>query len=127
MKPSGKMPSHLDQIRRLPCLLSGGQAEAAHLRFADASYGKEETGLGRKPDDKWCVPLSPILHRLAKNSQHSGNERAFWEQFGVDPLKVAVELWKHKDARITMERVIVAYQPWKPEIKLKIARIMGGK
>lgn len=127
MKPSGKMPSHLDQIRQLPCLLSGGRAEAAHIRYADASHGKTETGVARKPDDKWAVPLSPLLHRLTTESQHAGNERAWWQQFKIDPLKVAELLWKHRDSRLTMERVIIMHQPWEEKIKHRVLQIMRGK
>lgn len=127
VKPSGKSPTHLDQIRRLPCLLSGGPAEAAHIRFADAAYDKPETGAGRKPDDRWCVPLSPLLHRLNKGCQHDSNEREWWAQFGVDPLKVAELLWKHRDSRITMERVIVMNQPWDAAVKVRIAQIMRNE
>jgi len=125
MKASGKSPTHLDLIRQLPCLLSGRPSEAAHVRYADASHGKSETGAGRKPDDRWVVPLCPELHRLNKGCQHDSDERAWWKQFGVDPLAVAKQLWGK--TRIGMERVVIMNQPWDEEAKAKIRAIIKGK
>jgi hypothetical protein len=125
MKPSGKSPTHLDLIRQLPCLLSGRPAEAAHIRYADAKHGKAETGVGRKPDDRWTVPLCPELHRLLKGCQHDSDERAWWQQFGVDPLDVAGRLWGR--SRLNMERVITMRQPWDEKTKAKIRAILKGE
>lgn len=124
MKPSGKNLGHLDLIRRLPCLLSGRTAEAAHIRYADAKHGKPEAGMGHKPEDKWTVPLCPELHRLAKECQHNGNERKWWEQFGVDPLAVALDLYGKPF--IQMERAIIRWQPWAPKIRARVAEILKG-
>ena len=124
----GKSPTHLDNIRMLPCVLSGGPAEACHVRYADAAHGKPDTGAGRRPDDRWTVPMSPMLHRLATESQHGGNERAFWEQFGIDPLALAEKLWEYRHSRITMERVVTMFTPWDQKIKARIMEIMrNGK
>jgi hypothetical protein len=127
IKPSGKAPSHLDNLRRLPCLLSGGPAEAAHIRYADSAHEKPETGAGRKPEDRYCVPLSPLLHRLSTESQHSMNERDWWAQFGVDPLKVAALLWEHRHNPLTMSRIIIMNQPWDQKIRDRIAQIMRNE
>jgi hypothetical protein len=126
VRPSGKSEFHLDMIRALPCILSGRPAEAAHIRYADASHNKPETGAGRKPDDVWCLPLAPELHRLNKGCQHdAGDEKAWWHGFGIDPLAVCQRLWGKN--RIQMERVIIMHQPWDPAIKAKIAEILRGK
>ena len=125
MKPSGKSPTHLDLIRQLPCLLSGRPAEAAHVRYADAKYNKTESGVARKPDDKWCVPLCPELHRLNKGCQHDSDERAWWKQFGVDPLQVASLLWGK--SRFNMERVITMHQPWDEKYKTRVRQILKGE
>lgn len=126
LKPSGKSNPHLDMIRSLPCLLSGRPAEAAHIRYPDPAYDKPETGAGRKPDDRWTVPLAPELHRLNKGCQHdAGDERSWWLGFGIDPLAVAQKLWGK--SRIQAERIIILNQPWKPEIRAKIAEILRGK
>lgn len=125
---AGSSPTYLDLIRQLPCILSGRPAEAAHIRYADAKHGKPDTGAARKPDDRWCLPLAPELHRMNKGCQHdTGDERAWWAQFGIDPLEVCSRLWGK--SRIQMERVIIMAQPWDPAIKAKVLAILknGGK
>lgn len=87
---------HLAFIRTLPCVVSGVHVnvEAAHIRYSDAAWGKINPGHSAKPDDKWTIPLCAELHRLDPiNSQHSMNERAFWERNGIDPLPIARALW----------------------------------
>jgi hypothetical protein len=94
-RPRVNAASHLLWIRTLPCLATGQSAhvEAAHVRFPSARYGKRETGMSEKPDDRWTVPLCADKHRLATDAQHAGNERAFWKRIGIDPLAVALALW----------------------------------
>jgi hypothetical protein len=48
--------------------------------------------LGRKASDEFTVPLCRSHHRAV---HHAGNEQAWWQTAGVDPLKVARKLWKH--------------------------------
>lgn len=124
MKPSRKAPGHLDDIRQLPCILSGRPAEAAHIRYGDPKHNKPPTGMGQKPHDKYTVPLAPELHRLLKGCQHDSDERAWWEQFGVDPVEVALALYG--TPRIIMERTVLRFRPWSPTIKAKIAAILKG-
>ncbi len=91
-KPREKLEGHLDFIRGLPCLVTGSRpVEAAHIRYPDMRFGKRPTGMGEKPDDQWVVPLSPTMHR----EQHAfGDELAWWQSKGIDPLIVALALWK---------------------------------
>lgn len=94
---------HLAFIRELPCLITGRQpVEAAHISFASAAYGKRERGKSEKADDCWTVPLCPEKHR----EQHEGNEIAFWSRHGIDPLQVALSLFKctgdHEMARVIL-------------------------
>jgi hypothetical protein len=86
---------HLAYIRTLPCLVSGSRycVEAAHIRYSDFKWGKINPGTGKKPDDKWVVPLSAARHRLDVDSQHNSDEREFWERHGIDPLPIARALW----------------------------------
>lgn len=121
----GKLPGHCDLIRQLPCILSGRPAECCHIRYADASHGKAETGAGRKPDDMWTLPLCPELHRMLKGCQHDSNEREWWAQFKIDPLAVAKRL--QGKTRLQMENVIILCRPWAPEIKAKVAAILKGQ
>lgn len=93
--------AHLDFIRELPCLITGSQpVEAAHISYASPTYGKRERGKAEKADDRWVVPLSPDKHR----EQHAGNEIAFWNAHGIDPLQVSLALYNcgrdHEMARI---------------------------
>lgn len=82
---------HLAWIRTLPSVISGeiGQCEACHIRYGDPMYRKKRTGKGQKPDDCWCVPMSPDEHR----AQHSMNEKAFWDALEIDPLRIAQALY----------------------------------
>ena len=84
---------HLNMIRRLPCILSGRSAEAAHISYGDLSHDKPSNAMGIKADDKFVVPLAPELHRLANGSQHNHGERDWWQQFGIDPVQIAIDLW----------------------------------
>lgn len=84
---------HLRMVRQLPCILSGRPAEAAHISYGDLDHEKPHNAMGIKADDKYVVPLCPELHRLASGAQHNHGEREWWEQFGVDPVRIALDLW----------------------------------
>jgi hypothetical protein len=77
-------------------------SEPAHLRLSSAAYGKA-SGLGKKPEDKWVLPLCSADHRLAKHAQHNRNEAEFWASLGINPLLAASRLW---DARGDIVRMI---------------------
>ena len=96
--------AHLNFIRSLPCCtcLDNISTEAAHVRMADARYEKAETGMGRKPADQWTVPLCARDHTL----QHSMGERKFWGMAEIDPLRLAVELFKVTGDHAAGERII---------------------
>lgn len=83
---------HLAFIRSLPCVCCHNDIEtqAAHIRFSDAAAGKTNAGVGAKPDDKWTLPLCGPCH----TAQHDmGDEREFWNLAGLDPLKLAEQLF----------------------------------
>ena len=92
-RPREKNAAHLDFIRSLPCIVTGGEAEAAHVRYSSLPHGKRATGASERPHDRWAVPLSPEQHRLGNHSQHSMNEQAYWKGVGIDPLIIAALLW----------------------------------
>jgi hypothetical protein len=82
---------HLAFIRQLPCIICGDDdtsTEACHIRFADAALAKPESG-SFKPADYWTLPMCGKHHQL----QHRGNERKFWADVGIDPLKYAMRLF----------------------------------
>ena len=77
---------HLRFVMRQPCLLCGRKpSDAHHVRFV------QPRALGRKASDEFAVPLCRSHHRA---EHRAGNEKAWWKQPGIDPVKVARKLWK---------------------------------
>jgi hypothetical protein len=77
---------HLRFVTRQPCLLCGRKpSDAHHIRFV------QPRALGRKASDEFAVPLCRAHHRAL---HRVGDERAWWKQTGIDPVKVARKLWK---------------------------------
>lgn len=93
-QPRVEDPRYLDFVRGLPCLFTGRQAEAAHVRYGDPRFAKAQPGVGAKPSDCWALPLSPEMHRLDHRSQHGSGERKWWQKMGVDPLPVCLALYR---------------------------------
>lgn len=89
-QPRVKDDRYLARIRTLPCVVCGCAqcTEAAHIRFSLSHDGP--TGIGRRPDDRWALPLCGDCHRR----QHSGGERAFWRLVELDPHAIADKLHK---------------------------------
>jgi hypothetical protein len=56
-----------------------------HLGFT------QPRALGRKVSDEFAVPLCRGHHRAVHRSR---DERGWWRQAGIDPIKVARRLWK---------------------------------
>ena len=54
--------------------------------------------MGRKVSDKYTVPLCRLHHR---ELHRRGNERAWWQKQGIEPLAVAAGLWKTMHERPT--------------------------
>jgi hypothetical protein len=78
---------HLRFVTRQPCLLCGRKpSDPHHIRFV------QPRALGRKPSDEFTVPLCRSHHRSV---HRAGNEQVWWQQAGIDPLKIARKLWKH--------------------------------
>jgi hypothetical protein len=46
-------------------------------------------GVGRKPGDRYTVPLCSACHA----KQHRVGELTFWSTLRIDPLNVALRLW----------------------------------
>ncbi len=77
---------HLRYVAQQPCLICGRKpSDPHHLRFAQLR------ALGRKASDEFAVPLCRIHHRLV---HRLGNEGAWWQEAGIDPIKAARKLWK---------------------------------
>jgi len=89
-RPRQEDKEHLNFLRGLHCCLCGAPGpDAAHIRAASPIHGKQESGLQRKPGDKWVVPLCRAHH----DEQHQGNELLFWAKHGIDPFTLALALY----------------------------------
>jgi ERF superfamily len=94
---------HLRYVAQQPCLLCARKpSDPHHLRFV------QPRALGRKASDEFAVPLCRVHHRAV---HRAGDERAWWKQIAIDPLKIARKLWKHtrvSEGRIRPDRSTVA-------------------
>ena len=78
---------HLRFVAQQACLVCGRKpSDPHHIRYV------QPRALGRKASDEFAVPLCRVHHRAV---HRAGNERAWWKQTSIDPLKVARKLWKH--------------------------------
>ncbi len=99
-------PAYLVMVRQCPCLKCGMEpSEAAHVRFASAAFGKA-SGLGKKPEDRWSLPLCSQDHRLARDAQHNRCEQGFWNDLGINPLAACVKLYAQRGDLVAMRAVI---------------------
>jgi len=77
---------HLRYVAQQTCLICGRTpSDPHHLGFT------QPRALGRKVSDEFAVPLCRGHHRAVHRSR---DERAWWRQAGIDPIKVARRLWK---------------------------------
>lgn len=100
-------PDYLALVRQLPCLYCGVEpcGEAAHVRLASAAFRKS-SGLQKKPEDRWALPLCGEDHRNARHAQHSRNESEFWESLGINPLLVCEQIYKQRGDMAAMRAVV---------------------
>ena len=77
---------HLRYVARQACLICGRkQSDPHHLRYL------QPRALGRKASDEFVVPLCRSHHRAV---HRAGDERVWWTAAGIDPVKVARQLWR---------------------------------
>jgi hypothetical protein len=77
---------HLRYVAQQACLICGRkQSDAHHLRYL------QPRALGRKASDEFAVPLCRSHHRAV---HRVGDEQAWWTAAGIDPVKVAHQLWR---------------------------------
>jgi hypothetical protein len=77
---------HLKFVARQACLVCARvPSDPHHLRFA------QTRALGRRVSDEFTVPVCRIHHR---ELHRQGDEAAWWAQFSIDPLPVALRLWQ---------------------------------
>ena len=96
-RPRAEREDYLAFVRRLPCVVCGrpDHVQAAHVRYPSYKHGKTDTGVGRKPDDRWAVPLCESHHLLGPDAQHGYGEREWWESKKIDPLVIAALLYSY--------------------------------
>jgi hypothetical protein len=79
-------PEHLRYVAQQACLICGRkQSDPHHLRYL------QPRALGRKASDEFAVPLCRSHHRAV---HRAGDEQAWWTAAGIDPVKVARQLWR---------------------------------
>jgi ERF superfamily len=79
-------PEHLRFVAQQACLICGRkQSDPHHLRYL------QPRALGRKASDEFAVPLCRSHHRAV---HRAGDEQAWWKAAGIDPVKVACQLWR---------------------------------
>jgi hypothetical protein len=77
---------HLRYVAQQECLIcSRKQSDPHHLRYL------QPRALGRKASDEFAVPLCRSHHRAV---HRAGDEQAWWKAAGIDPVKVARQLWR---------------------------------
>jgi hypothetical protein len=76
---------HIRHVMKQPCLICGRRpSDPHHLRFA------QSRALGRKSSDEFTVPMCRTHHREV---HRCGDESAWWQKIGMDPLAAARVLW----------------------------------
>jgi hypothetical protein len=77
---------HLRYVAQQACLICGRkQSDPHHLRYL------QPRALGRKVSDEFTVPLCRSHHRAV---HRAGDEQAWWKAAGIDPIKIARQLWR---------------------------------
>ena len=77
---------HCKFVAAQACIICGRTpSEAHHIRFA------QPRALSRKVSDEYTVPVCRLHHR---ELHRYGDEASWWAGVGVDPLPIALELWK---------------------------------
>jgi hypothetical protein len=77
---------HLRYVAQQACLICGRkQSDPHHLRYL------QPRALGRKASDEFAVPLCRTHHRAV---HRASDEQAWWKAAGIDPVKVARQLWR---------------------------------
>jgi hypothetical protein len=78
---------HRRYVLQQACLVCGRvPSDPHHLTFT------QPRALGRRVSDEFIVPVCRIHHRELHGS---GNEIAWWQNFNIDPIPVALRLWQH--------------------------------
>ncbi len=81
---------HCKFVTIQPCVVCGRRpSEAHHIRFA------QPRALGRKVSDEYTVPICRLHHR---ELHRYGDEASWWAAISLDPIPIALSLWKRSGA-----------------------------
>jgi hypothetical protein len=104
---------HCKFVRNEPCVVCGrAPTEAHHIRFA------QPRALGRKVSDEYTVPLCRLHHR---DLHGYGDEASWWAGVGIDPLPIALELWRR--SRLTYSLAVTWFEPLSDAIPTPAAKV----
>jgi ERF superfamily protein len=79
---------HRKFVSTQPCLVCGRTpADPHHLRFA------QPRALSRKVSDEFTVPVCRLHHRELHDH---GDEKMWWKGININPLPIAMKLWKQR-------------------------------
>ena len=101
-------PDYRALVQQLPCLYCGVEpcGECCHVKYSSSEFGRTNS-LGRRPHDRFTVPLCRDDHLNARHAQHKGSEEAFWLGLGIEPYFVAKHLWEQRGDLVAMRAVVV--------------------
>jgi hypothetical protein len=87
---------HLRFVASQPCLICGRTpAHAHHIRYA------QRRGVALKVSDEFTVPLCAIHH---SENHATGDEKGWWQERKIDPLVVALSLWRESNSTMRGSR-----------------------
>ena len=94
---------HLRFVAQQACLVCGRMpSDPHHLRFM------QPRALGLRVSDEFVAPLCRTHHREV---HRVGDERAWWNQAGIDPIKSARKLWESTRLNEGSPRHILPIEP----------------
>lgn len=95
-EPRVSDPAFLAFLRRQRCCSCDAPpaVQAAHLRQGAPAYGKRETGMGEKPDDRWALPLCVVCHLDGAQALHHVGEARFLARLPFEPFARAASLYQ---------------------------------
>ena len=103
-KRPGDSPAHLRLIRQLPCCVCGNHpSDPHHLK---RGVSTTPTGVGRKNEDRWAVPLCRACHEAAH--RHGNDQDWLWLK-RVDGIALAKDLWLNTGHFGLMEESVLGH------------------
>jgi hypothetical protein len=104
---------HCKFVATQPCVICGRTpAESHHIRFA------QPRALSRKVSDEYTVPVCRFHHR---ELHRYGGEASWWAGVGIDPLPIALELWRR--SRLTYSLAATWSEPLSDAIPPPAAKV----